>query len=53
MLSLGGHALLMFVDFVFLGVGVVCGFTSWVGCKSRVLLWGVIRDFICVSITCV
>ena len=32
MLSLGEYVLLMFVG-IFVGVGVVCRFTTWVGCK--------------------
>ena len=37
MLSLGECVLLMFADFMFVSVGVVCRFTSFVGCKSSVL----------------
>ena len=40
MLSLGGGVLFMFVDFVFVGVGVVCGFTSWAERKLGILSWG-------------
>ena len=40
MLSLGKCVLFTFVDFVFVGVGVVCRLTSWIGCKSGVLSWG-------------
>ena len=32
MLSLGECILFMFVDFIFVADGVVCRFTSWVGC---------------------
>ena len=40
MLSLGKCVLFMFVDLVFVCLCMVCGFTSWVGCKSDVLSWG-------------
>ena len=52
MLSLGGCVLIMSVFyFVFVIFGVICRFTSWVGCKSEVLSWGVDGVFTCVSIT--
>ena len=40
MLSLGGCVLFMFFDFVFVVLGVVCRFMSWVGCKSGIPSWG-------------
>ena len=40
-LSLGECVLFKSVfDIVFVIFGVVCGFTCWVGCKSKVLSWG-------------
>ena len=50
MLSLCKCDLFMFVDFVFVGVCMVCKFMSWLGCRSCVLSWEFIGGFICASI---
>ena len=39
--------LFMFVEFIFVGVGVVCRFTSWVGCTLGVLFGGSLETLFC------
>ena len=41
-LSLGECVLFIFVDFAFVCACMVCRFTSWVGCKSGILSWGLL-----------